>query len=166
MTGPRRTTGDRNLGVDLIHVTQWCDQRAVTTGAPDRDTRSRTAYQLRNWLTGRKIEVYEAVDIITGLAACSEVSAEPDLAAIRLPTWDGYEVIRRLKDDPRTLSIPVIFLAACGPTAREGQGNRHGGGRLHLEAVRPGRAARPGRLGACGPRRTSTSSSSGPTSTA
>jgi diguanylate cyclase (GGDEF)-like protein len=77
---------------------------------------------LRNWLTAERIEVYDAVDIITGLAACSRFQPNLILVQIRLPTWDGYEVIRRLKHDPRTLSIPVILLASCATTAEKAKG--------------------------------------------
>src|SRR3954471_543877 len=79
-------------------------------------------YLLRNWLQAEKIEVYEAVDIITGLAACPKFQPNLILLELRLPTWDGYEVIRRLKDDPRTLSIPVIFIAGCATTAEKAKG--------------------------------------------
>jgi len=47
------------------------------------------------------------------------------LLQLRLNTWDGFEVIRRLKDDPRTRSIPVIFLSASALTARRRR-DRHG----------------------------------------
>ena len=77
---------------------------------------------LRNWLTAERIEVYDAVDIITGLAGCSRFQPNLILVQIRLPTWDGYEVIRRLKHDPRTLSIPVILLAASATTAEKAKG--------------------------------------------
>jgi diguanylate cyclase (GGDEF)-like protein len=77
---------------------------------------------LRNWLIAERIEVYDAVDIITGLAACSRFQPNLVLVQIRLPTWDGYEVIRRLKHDPRTLSIPVILLASCATTAEKAKG--------------------------------------------
>jgi diguanylate cyclase (GGDEF)-like protein len=77
---------------------------------------------LRNWLTAERIEVYDAVDIITGLAACSRCQPNLVLVQIRLPTWDGYEVIRRLKDDPRTLSLPVIMLSSCATTAEKAKG--------------------------------------------
>ena len=53
---------------------------------------------LRSWLTAERIEVHEAVDIITGLAACSRFQPNLILVQIRLPTWNGYEVVRRLKN--------------------------------------------------------------------
>lgn len=79
-------------------------------------------YLLRNWLQSEKIEVHEAVDIITGLAACAKFQPNLILLELRLPTWDGYEVIRRLKNDPRTLSIPVIFIASSALTGEKAKG--------------------------------------------
>ena len=77
---------------------------------------------LRNWLNAEMIETYEAVDIITALSACQKYLPNLILLQLRLNTWDGYEVIRRLKDDPRTRSIPVIFLAASALTAEKAKG--------------------------------------------
>jgi diguanylate cyclase (GGDEF)-like protein len=79
-------------------------------------------YLLRNWLKAENIEVYEAVDIISGLAACPKFLPNLILLQLRLPTWDGYEVVRRLKNDPRTLSIPVILLAASALTGEKAKG--------------------------------------------
>jgi two-component system cell cycle response regulator len=77
---------------------------------------------LRNWLAAERIETHEATDIISGLAACSKVHPNLILLQLRLPTWDGFEVIRRLKGDPRTLSIPVIFLAGAATTSEKAKG--------------------------------------------
>jgi len=77
---------------------------------------------LRHWLQSEGMEVYEANDIITGLAACSKFQPNLILLQLRLPTWDGYEVIRRLKNDPRTLSLPVIFLADLAMTSEKARG--------------------------------------------
>lgn len=77
---------------------------------------------LRNWLNSEMIETYEAVDIITALSACQKYTPNLILLQLRLNTWDGYEVIRRLKDDTRTRSIPVIFLAASALTAEKAKG--------------------------------------------
>ncbi len=56
--------------------------------------------------------------------------ALPDLILldIMMPDIDGYEVCRRLKADPATADIPVIFLSALGETEDKVKG-------LHLGAV-------------------------------
>jgi CheY-like chemotaxis protein len=46
---------------------------------------------------------------------------QPDVAVvdIMMPDMDGYEVCRRLKDDPETEGIPVVFLTARKELDRE-----------------------------------------------
>ncbi|MGE4506480.1 MAG: HD domain-containing phosphohydrolase [Desulfovibrionaceae bacterium] len=48
----------------------------------------------------------------------------PDLVLldVMMPEMDGYEVCRRLKDDPRTRRVPVIFVTAMGETEDEAHG--------------------------------------------
>lgn len=48
----------------------------------------------------------------------------PDLILldILMPGWDGYETCRRLKADPATRAIPVIFLSALCDTAQKLEG--------------------------------------------
>jgi putative two-component system response regulator len=50
--------------------------------------------------------------------------AEPDLILldIMMPVMDGFEVCRRLKADPASFEIPVIFLSALGDTADKVKG--------------------------------------------
>jgi diguanylate cyclase (GGDEF)-like protein len=79
-------------------------------------------YLLRNWLVSERIEVYEAADIINGLAACSRFLPKLILLQLRLPTWDGFEAIRRMKNDPQTRSIPVIFIADSATTSEKAKG--------------------------------------------
>ena len=49
-----------------------------------------------------------------GLALVSAQTVIPDLILldIKMPDMDGYEVCRRLKQDPRTRDVPVIFISA------------------------------------------------------
>ncbi|HJW72614.1 MAG TPA: HD domain-containing phosphohydrolase [Geothrix sp.] len=56
-----------------------------------------------------------------GLAGSSE---PPDLILLNLmmPDMDGFEVCRRLKADPGTRGIPVLFLAAMGDVQDEAHG--------------------------------------------
>ena len=48
----------------------------------------------------------------------------PDLVLldVMMPDVDGYEVCRRLKADPRTMAVPIIFLTALTDTGSEEQG--------------------------------------------
>jgi CheY-like chemotaxis protein len=57
-------------------------------------------------------EVTAAADGAEGIEAVR--STKPDVAVVDLmmPGMDGYEVCRRLKEDPETASVPVIFLTA------------------------------------------------------
>ena len=77
---------------------------------------------LRTWLNAEAIETYEAVDIITALSNCQKYQPNLVLLQLRLNTWDGYEVIKRLKEDPKTRSIPVIFIATSALTHEKARG--------------------------------------------
>jgi sigma-B regulation protein RsbU (phosphoserine phosphatase) len=66
-------------------------------------------------------------------------SQSPDLILldIMMPEMDGYEVCRRLKENPATRDIPVIFLTAKGETADEAEGFRIGAADYILKPVNP-----------------------------
>ncbi len=51
-------------------------------------------------------------------------SPQPELILldIRMPDMDGYEVLRRLKSNPETKAIPVIFVTALTDEVNEAQG--------------------------------------------
>ena len=68
------------------------------------------------------------------LATASE---KPDLILldVMMPGMDGYEVCRRLKDNPLTSDIPVIFLTAKTDIVDEENGFEVGGGRLYPQAI-------------------------------
>jgi CheY-like chemotaxis protein len=53
----------------------------------------------------------------------------PDLVLldIMMPEMDGYEVCRRLKADPRTKDVPVIFVTAMSEVDDETRGFSLGG---------------------------------------
>ncbi len=64
-------------------------------------------------MTGLLQDLYQVRAAISGEKALKIASADspPDLILldIMMPEMDGYEVCRRLKADPKTSEIPVIF---------------------------------------------------------
>lgn len=64
---------------------------------------------------------------------------QPDiiLLDIMMPGMDGYEVCRRLKDDPRTRAIPVIFITAKSEVEDETQGLELGAVDFIVKPVNP-----------------------------
>ena len=64
-------------------------------------------------------EGYDVRSAINGtLALRSAAMSPPELVLldIRMPEMDGFEVCRRLKADPNTASVPVIFVSALTDT--------------------------------------------------
>ncbi len=58
---------------------------------------------------------YEVRGVANGRAALEALEAElPDLVLldVMLPEMDGFEVCRRIKNDPKTAAIPVVMLTA------------------------------------------------------
>ena len=59
-----------------------------------------------NWQVSTAADGAEGIDVVR--------TVKPDVAVvdIMMPDMDGYEVCRRLKADPETADIPVVFLTA------------------------------------------------------
>jgi putative two-component system response regulator len=77
-----------------------------------------------------KAEGYEVRSAINGeLALHAAASSPPDLVLldIRMPELDGYEVCRRLKAQPETREVPVIFVSAAAETSEKVMGFEVGG---------------------------------------
>ena len=54
----------------------------------------------------------DAADGTDGLAQAERTHPDVILLDVRMPGLDGYEVCRRLKQNPASAAIPVIFLTA------------------------------------------------------
>ena len=81
-------------------------------------------------LMGTLKDQYAIVAAINGEKALKMAIAEPRpdliLLDIMMPGMDGFEVCRRLKADPGTRDIPVIFLSALDDTADKVKGFAEG----------------------------------------
>ncbi|MBF0235158.1 MAG: response regulator [Desulfamplus sp.] len=72
---------------------------------------------------------YEISVAMDGKTAIEDVLENPPdliLLDIMMPGIDGYEVCRRLKEDPKTREIPVIFITALSQVEDETRGLRLG----------------------------------------
>jgi putative two-component system response regulator len=78
---------------------------------------------------------------LDGQRALDIAAAEPQPALILLdvmmPKMDGYEVCRRLKRNPFTSHIPVVFVTAMGETEDETRGFEAGGVDYVIKPVSP-----------------------------
>jgi len=63
-------------------------------------------------LRGAGYQVRAATDGARALALAAAQAPELVLLDLRMPGLDGYEVCRRLKNDPTTASVPVIVISA------------------------------------------------------
>jgi diguanylate cyclase (GGDEF)-like protein len=77
---------------------------------------------VRAQLAGENIELFEAADGLDGLAAARELRPDLILLDLTLPTWDGFETLKRLKEVSETRSIPVIFVSASASNAEKASG--------------------------------------------
>ena len=72
-----------------------------------------------------KAEGYEVRSAISGELALHAAKTSPPeliLLDIRMPEMDGYEVCRRLKTQPETCEVPVIFVSAASETEEKVRG--------------------------------------------
>lgn len=58
------------------------------------------------------VTLHTAADGEEGLARARDVQPDFIIADIRMPVMDGWGLIEALKDDPRTVDIPVVALTA------------------------------------------------------
>lgn len=61
---------------------------------------------------GEDYDIAVAMDGESALEAVEEEPPDLILLDIMMPGMDGFEVCKRLKDDPKTADIPVVFLSA------------------------------------------------------
>jgi signal transduction histidine kinase len=82
---------------------------------------------LADLLTGAGYAVRQAPDGELALWSARARPPELILLDVRMPGIDGFEVCRRLKEDPALREIPVIFLSAQTDTEDKIKGFRAGG---------------------------------------
>ena len=77
------------------------------------DDESSVVELVRVTLEDERVHVIVAADGVTALALASEVEPHLVLLDVNMPGWDGLEVCRRLRADPRFASTPIVMLTAA-----------------------------------------------------
>jgi len=83
--------------------------------------------QLLGQILQNQYQLSFATDGTKALDVAWKVKPDIILLDIMMPEMDGYETCRRLKADPVTSKIPVIFVTAMGKTEDEQRGFEAGG---------------------------------------
>jgi putative two-component system response regulator len=82
---------------------------------------------LLSQLLGKQYRVQLAVSGAKALEIAAKRAPDIVVLDVMMPELDGYAVCRRLKADPRTRDVPVIFLTALNGTDDETRGFEAGG---------------------------------------
>jgi len=90
------------------------------------DDRSEVVELVKVTLEG---EGYQTIDASDGREALEKIKREkPDLILldIIMPRMDGFEVLSKVKKDPKTKDIPIIMLTAKGQKSDQEKGKELG----------------------------------------
>jgi putative two-component system response regulator len=86
-----------------------------------------TVLQLLRQILQDRYQLSFATDGAKALDVAWKVKPDIILLDVMMPEMDGYETCRRLKADPETSKIPVIFVTGMGETEDERRGFEVGG---------------------------------------
>ncbi len=78
------------------------------------------------------------------IAQCQALMPDLILMDLVMPGIDGFEACRRLKDNPLTRAVPIIFVSAQREEADEARGFELGGVDYITKPIRPHHHRAPG----------------------
>jgi len=97
-------------------VSQWGEQALrVLLVEADRDGRRLCA----EWLTQAGFDVTEAHNGLQALERAFEAPPDVVVTDLQIPGIDGFELTRRLKQDPRTRSVPILAVTGYAAFAAD-----------------------------------------------
>lgn len=108
----------KGLPVSTRHPATSQGNRPVLLIVDDQPINIQTLYQIFS----ATHEVFMATSGAQALEACQKQRPDLILLDVMMPEMDGHEVCRRLKGDPTTEEIPVIFVTSHSDPAEEAKG--------------------------------------------
>ncbi len=100
------------------------DQQKARILLVDDEPGIRTAVQA--YLNDEGFDVTTAVDGEDGLQKAKQIMPDVVITDVMMPRSDGYELLKKLREDERLGGTPVIFLTAKGMTIDRTQGYQAG----------------------------------------
>ncbi len=97
-------------------IQRTCEVRETSECILMVDDNATNLQVLSQTLAGRGHRLLAAKNGETALAIVAKARPDLILLDIMMPGMDGFEVCQRLKTDPATTDIPIIFLSALGQT--------------------------------------------------
>lgn len=91
------------------------------------DDRMESVALLLSYFKEQPLDIQVALGGRDGLRKAIDGNPDAILLDVAMPEMDGYAVCRRLKADPRTAALPVIFLSANDSVAHKLEGFAAGG---------------------------------------
>ena len=91
-----------------------------------------TRYAVNRVLTGAGYRIATAETGEKGLALAHDLQPDLLLLDVRLPDMSGFELVRRLKADPTTASIPIVHLSASHLSSEDQIRGLQGGADAYL----------------------------------
>lgn len=82
-------------------------------------------------------EVVEATDGMDALRKLQTQSVAMMLADVHMPEMDGIELVRRVREDPRSRFLPIVLLTTESQTQRKLEGKAAGATGWIIKPFRP-----------------------------
>lgn len=96
-----------------------------------------TNIQVLAEILGQEYEIFFALNGMEGLAMAEAQQPDIILLDIMMPKMDGFEVCQKLKENPVTKNIPVIFITALNMEEDEAKGLELGAVDYITKPIRP-----------------------------
>src|SRR5713226_7278971 len=122
---PKDPRGSRNAEAYAVEAARWAGGARAAVSTPTKPEAKPAARpralvvddnaDLREYISGLLTPIYEVTTAPDGLAALEAIrAAAPDVVVsdVMMPRLDGFGLVRALRQDPGTASIPVILLSA------------------------------------------------------
>lgn len=72
-------------------------------------------YILQNWASAASISILIATNGQEGLLQARQVQPDLIITDLAMPKMDGYDMVKTLRQEPYTSSIPIIGISASDP---------------------------------------------------